>query len=127
MWKKKLEVGSEVRDDQTRVYTLSGCLFGSSEGYGFQEEVRKEIASGVTKIVIDLSSVEKIDSSGIGILVATMWSASQAGAGLVLAALSARVEKVMSIAMLLDHIEHADSVEDALAKLDRMKLGSTPS
>jgi len=123
MWKKKLEVGSEVRDDQTRIYTLAGNLFGSSEGYGFQEEIRKQIASGVTRIVIDLSSVEKIDSSGIGILVATMWSASQAGAGLVLAALSARVEKVLSIAMLLDHIEHADSVEDALAKLDRMQLG----
>lgn len=121
MWNKKLEISSEVRDDRTRIYTLSGHLFGSSEGYGFQEEVRKEIASGVTRIVIDLSSVEKIDSSGIGILVATMWSASQAGAGLVLAALSARVEKVLSIAMLLDHIEHADSVEDALAKLDGMK------
>lgn len=123
MWQKKLEIGREVRDDRTRIYTLSGHLFGSSEGYGFQEEIRKEIASGVTRIVIDLSSIEKIDSSGIGILVAMMWSASQAGAGLVLAALSARVEKVLSIAMLLDHIEHADSVDDALAKLDGMKLG----
>jgi anti-anti-sigma factor len=123
MWKKKLEVDSRNRDDQTRIYTLAGCLFGSTEGYGFQEEVRQEIASGVKKVVIDLSAVEKIDSSGIGILVATMWSASQAGAGLVLASLSARVEKVLSIAMLLDRIEHADSVEDALAKLDRMDLG----
>jgi anti-anti-sigma factor len=123
MWKKKLEVTSESRDDRTWIYKLSGSLFGSAEGYAFQDEVRQKIASGVKKVVIDLASVEKIDSSGIGILVATMWSASQAGAGLVLAALSARVEKVLSIAMLLDRVEHADSVEDALAKLDGMDLG----
>jgi anti-anti-sigma factor len=123
MWKNKLEVRAEARDDQTRVYTLSGSLFGSSEGYGFQEEVRQQIAAGVKKIVVDLSAVEKIDSSGIGILVATMWSASQGGAGLALAALSAKVEKVLSIAMLLDHIVHADTVDDAIAKLDRMELG----
>ena len=49
MWKKKLEIGSVVRDDPTRIYTLAGHLFGSSEGYGFQEEVRKEIAEGITR------------------------------------------------------------------------------
>ena len=51
-----------------------------------------------------------------------MWSASQAGAGMVLASLSPTVEKVLSIAMLLDHIDHAKSVEDALTRLDWMQL-----
>ena len=122
MKKHKLEVGEENRDDRTRIYTLSGCLFGSPEAYAFQEDVRSKIASGVTRIVIDLSAVEKIDSSGIGILVAAMWSASRGGAGLVLAALSSTVEKVLSIAMLLEHIDHAATVDDALASLDRMDL-----
>jgi anti-sigma B factor antagonist len=119
MWKKKLEVRSEARDDQTWIYTLSGCLYGSTEGYGFQDDVRQKVGSGVKRIVVDLAGVDRIDSSGIGILVATMWSASQAGARLVLASLSARVEKVLSIAMLLDHIGNAESVEEALAELDR--------
>jgi anti-anti-sigma factor len=126
MWKHKLEVASESRDDRTWVYTLSGSLFGSTEGYAFQEEVRQKIASGVTRIVIDLAAVEKIDSSGIGILVALMWSASSGGAGLVLASLSKTVEKVLAIAMLLDHIDHADTIPDALDRLDRMTLEPTP-
>jgi len=122
MWKNKLEYGSEARDEQTFIYTLTGNLFGSTEGYAFQDEVREKIASGVKKVVINLEKVDRIDSSGVGILVATMWSASQAGAGLVLASLSSTVEKVLSIAMLLDHIDHAASVEDALTRLDWMQL-----
>jgi anti-anti-sigma factor len=122
MSRKKLEVASEARDDQTWIYTLSGSLFGSKEGYALQEEVQQKIASGVRKIVIDLASVESIDSSGVGILVAMMWSVSQGGAGLILASISDRVEKVLSLAMLLDHIDHADTVHNALARLDHMKL-----
>ena len=47
-----------------------------------------------------------------------MWSASKAGGRLLLAALSPKVRDVLSIAMLLDHIDHADSTEEALVKLD---------
>lgn len=122
MWSKKLEVRGEAHDDQTWIYTLSGNLFGSAEAYAFQEKARDKIGSGVKKLVVDLAAVERIDSSGIGILVATMWSASQAGAGLALASVTPKVERVLSIAMLLDHITHADSVDAALAKLDEMQL-----
>jgi len=115
---KSLEVQSVARDDQTWVYTLTGDLYSNTDGYGFQEEVRGKIAAGAKGIVIDLAGVKRIDSSGIGILVAVMWSASNAGGKLVLAALSPKVHDVLSIAMLLDHIDHADSTEEALAKLE---------
>ena len=35
------EVRSETREDQVRVYRPSGNFFGTSEGYAFQDEVRK--------------------------------------------------------------------------------------
>lgn len=120
MWKKKLEFRGETRDDRTCVYTLSGNLFGSVEGYAFQDEVREKIASGAAgNVVVDLRAVDRIDSSGVGILVATMWSASQAGVELILASLNPRIEKVLSIAMLLDHVNHAGSVSEALELLGR--------
>jgi len=121
---KKLEVSGETRDGRTWIYTLSGNFFGSPEGYAFQETVRQNIAAGARRVIIDLEKIDRIDSSGIGILMALMWSASQAGAGLVLAAVSPTVEKVLSVAMLLEHIEHAGSVDEALSKLDAMELGS---
>ena len=118
MSSRKLEVQSEARDDKTWIYTLSGDLYSNNNGYEFQEEVRGKIAGGAKGIIIDLAGVKRIDSSGIGILVAVMWSASNAGGKLVLAALSPKVHDVLSIAMLLDHIDHADSTDEALAKLD---------
>ncbi len=116
--KSQLEVRSETRGDQVRVYTLSGNLFGSTGGYAFQDEVRQVASSGIRGIVIDFATVQRIDSAGVGIVVAMMWSASQAGGRLLLAALPERIREVLSIAMLLDHIDHTDTVQEALAKLD---------
>jgi anti-anti-sigma factor len=116
--KKKLEFTVSQRDDLTWIYTISGSLYGSTGGYAFQDDVRERVAAGARKIVIDLASVDRIDSSGIGILVSIMWSASQAGGALVVTALPKRVEHALSLAMLLDRIDRADTVEQALAKLD---------
>lgn len=120
--KRKLEFATTQRDDLTWVYTVSGHLYGLSGGYAFQDDVRQRVAAGARKIVADLSSVVSIDSSGVGVLMAIMFSTSQAGGGLVVAGLSEKVERVLSLAMLLDHIDHAKTVEQALAKLDAMNL-----
>ena len=118
MAKNTLEVQSESIDVSTWVITLSGNLYGSSLGYDLLSDVRQKISGGSTGIVLDLAAVDRIDSSGVGILVAMMWSASQAGGMLVLASIPERVEKILGIAMLLDHIDHAGSVQEALAKLE---------
>jgi anti-anti-sigma factor len=114
---KQLQTRVETRPDGACLYTLSGNLFGSAEGYAFQDEVRRTIAGGARGIVIDVSGVSRIDSSGVGILVAIMWSASNAKTRMVLTALPQRVEKVLSLAMLLEHIDHAPTLDEALAKL----------
>ncbi len=99
------------------VYALSGNLYGSSQAYGFQDDVRQKIAGGTKKIVIDLADAEKIDSCGIGILASVMWSASEAGGGMVLVSVPEQVEKLLSMVMLIDRIDRADSCEEAIAKL----------
>ena len=116
--KSKLEVRSETHGDQVRIFTLSGNFVGSKDAYAFQDEVRQVASSGIRGIVIDFAAIRRIDSCGVGIVVSMMWSASQAGGRLVVAALPERIKEVLSIAMLLDHIDHADTVEEALAKLD---------
>ena len=118
MTNRQLEVRGAARGEHTWIFTLSGNLHGGFEGYGLQEEVRKKIASGVQGIVVDLAAVEGIDSSGIGILVGSMVSASRSGTKFILASISPRVEKILSIVKLLDHIDHEDSVDKALARLD---------
>ena len=116
--KSNLEVRSETHGDQVRIFTLSGNFVGSKDAYAFQDEVRQVASSGIRGIVIDFATVQRIDSAGVGIVVAMMWSASQAGGRLILAALPERIREVLSIAMLLDHVDHTDTVQEALAKLD---------
>jgi anti-sigma B factor antagonist len=121
----ELRYESALSDGRTWVYRLQGDLYGTAGGYAFQEDVSKKIASGPKRVIVDLSAVERIDSSGVGILVAIMWSASRAGGGLVVAGLTPRVEKVLGLALLLDHIARAPSVEEAMVKLDAMGIGPT--
>jgi anti-anti-sigma factor len=122
MTKKRLEFASETAagaSHEVIVYTLTGSLIGMPKSYELQDEVRGRIAGGAARIALDLEGVTKIDSAGVGILASLMWSASQAGANLVLAALPVTVEKMLGIAMLLDRIDHADSRSAAIAMLDR--------
>lgn len=75
------------------------------------------------RIALDLSYVDRVDSAGIGILITVVFSASRAGGGLVVANLSEHVENALGIAMLLDHVDHAATLDDAVRKLQGMKLG----
>ena len=120
MTRRKLEYSRETQGAAARelvIFTLAGFLSGSEPAYEFQDAVRKTIAGGCKKIVIDLAGVDRIDSCGIGILASLMWSASQATAGMVFAAIPSQVEKLLQIVMLLDHIDHAPSREAAIALL----------
>jgi len=120
MIRKKLEYSSETpggADGELVVFTLAGQLSGSEPAYDFQDKVRQKITGGCRKIVIDLAGVERIDSCGIGILASLMWSASQAEAAMVFAAIPRQIEKLLQIVMLLDHIDHAPSREAAIAML----------
>lgn len=122
MTRKKFEFSSETptgADGGLAVFTLAGPLNGLESAYAFQDEVRRKIADGCGKVVLDLAAVERIDSCGIGILASLMWSASQAGVGMVLAAVPGHVEKLLQIVTLLDHIDHAPSREAAIALLQR--------
>ncbi len=123
MTRKELEfkcITPEAAGDGIVVYTLSGSLCGTPPSYELQEQIRKQIAGGVNKIVIDLARVDKVDSCGIGILASVMWSASQAGGRMVLASVPPYVEKLLGIVMLLDRIDHADSREAAIAILETL-------
>lgn len=111
----------DTRSDGTAVYRLTGDLYGSAKGYEFQDAVRKGIAAGGRRVVLDLADVGRIDSTGVGILVAIMWSASHGGAELVLACLPAIVERVLGIAMLLPRIAHAPTVEEALTRFGSIR------
>lgn len=119
---KDLTFETETRESGALLYRLSGWLYGTKSGYAFQEEVRQKVASGSKRFVIDLTDVQRIDSCGIGILAASIFSAQKAGAGMVLAAMPANIQRMLGLTMFLDHVAHADSVDEAMASVLGMEL-----
>jgi anti-anti-sigma factor len=64
------------------------------------QAIQSLIADGSRRIVLDLSSVGAIDSSGLGTLVGNAKSMSSAGGCIVLAGLNDRVRRVLAITNL---------------------------
>jgi anti-anti-sigma factor len=66
-----------------------------------------------------MSRVTKMDSSGIGELVAAHTTVKNRGGRFILVALSERLAAVLQIINLLGVLESFDSVDEALASLER--------
>ena len=81
-----------------------------------QKAVDRTIASApASSIVIDLTDVPFIDSSGLSVIVAAHTRLTDAGAGVRLVATSPRVIKVLALTGLNAIIPTFPTVEDALA------------
>jgi len=67
---------------------------------GFKHLVEVTVASGQTRIVVDLGEVTFIDSSGLGALIAGLKTARQAGGDLRIAAVPEQVMTVLRLTNL---------------------------
>lgn len=63
----------------------------------FRETVAKVVTDGRARVVVELSGVEFMDSSGLGALVGSLKAARQAGGDLRIAAPSEQVEMVLKL------------------------------
>lgn len=66
-------------------------------------QLQQLIAEGVSSIVIDLSMVDLVDSSGIGLLIATHNSLAKAGGGLRVIGVSPDIERLFKVMRLDRH------------------------
>ena len=71
------------------------------------------VSSGSTRLVIDLSSVDSIDSSGLGALISGLKAARQAGGDLRIAAPAAQVKAVLELTHLDRVLQSHDVADDA--------------
>ncbi|MFG0260423.1 MAG: STAS domain-containing protein [Phycisphaerales bacterium JB041] len=86
-----------------------------SRAPAFREHVRRAIQSGASRVVIDLSEVEYMDSSGLATLVEAMRNAKQAKAELLLCGLHQKVLAIFEIARLHQFFKIVATVEDAVS------------
>jgi anti-sigma B factor antagonist len=92
----------------------SGRIVFGDESSLLRDEVKKAIADGQKRIVLNLGDVNYIDSGGLGTLVALHTTAHNAGGTIKLANLTRRVGDLLQVTKLLTVFEVHDSEYDAL-------------
>ncbi len=83
------------------VISLSGKLLGGPpDSEEFQDVIYQLIDQGITKVVIDLSDLKRMNSSGLGILISQLTSLRNRNGDLKLAAVSEIMEGILVMTKL---------------------------
>lgn len=112
-----LVVQQQERGPDVTVVTLSGRL-QSGESLAEAERLIGELARRArTKLVLECSAVEAIDSGGVGMLLMSAAAVRNGGGRLRLVAPSPRLVEVLRIARVLALFEIDDDLDLAIRKL----------
>lgn len=110
----------KIRDNSTEdvaIFALEGKLAGL-EGRGqIQGKVHESIKNKISKVILDLSKVTWIDSTGLGELIASLSSTKKSDGNLVLTNIQAPVQSLLRMTNLTQIFETYETVEEALEAL----------
>ncbi|HEU0213793.1 MAG TPA: STAS domain-containing protein [Jiangellaceae bacterium] len=105
-----------------RTRTVDGCLVVEVAGEvdmtsapTLRDHLLGHIGLGEPCVVVDLSKVDFMDSTGLSALVVAYRQASEVGSSVLVAAAQPSVRRVLEITQLDVLLEHRDDVADAVA------------
>jgi len=107
---------AEHRNGDATVLTLSGQMTVDDGDLVFRAKVNELVAAGQVKLILDLSGVEYIDSSGIGMLVEKVNSLRRQQGDIKLVRLTRRTQSLLSMLKLAMVFETFDSEESAVKR-----------
>jgi anti-sigma B factor antagonist len=100
--------------DGILVVGCNGRIVFGEESMLLRDEIKKSIAEGMKRIVLNLQEINYIDSGGLGTLVALHTTAHNAGGAIKLANLTKRVGDLLQVTKLLTVFEVYNSEYEAL-------------
>ena len=100
------------------VFELSGELTGGPFVQQMNESLHKLIDEGKKNIVVDMSGVSLVTSSGIGIMISSYTTMKNAGGSIKFCQFSDKVQGVLSITKLDSVFDYFESVDEALKSYD---------
>jgi anti-sigma B factor antagonist len=101
-------------DEQTCVISLDGTLNARSADQ-VKDTFRQAVAEGIRRVVLDLSSVPFIDSSGLAALVSGLKTLNEKNGSLKLASLQSQADLLFKLTMFDKVFEIFADVDAALA------------
>ena len=111
--------GSREVNDTYQLIRLTGLLDAFSEP-AFKKVIGKCVEDGPLNVILDLSTIDFIDSSGLGVLV-QMVKKTKTLNGTLQIITNPRVTQTVKLVRLHQYLSLQVSIDDALAKLAQTK------
>ena len=108
---------SNTTEGSQRVITVNEDRIDAAVALSFKEKMREATEDGPNVVILDLSNVQFVDSSGLGAIVASMKSMGP-GRKLALANMTPTVEKVFRLTRMDSVFSIFSSLEEALSAQD---------
>lgn len=86
---------------------------GGPDASLLNDKLHELIEAGKTKVVVDLGSVDWMNSSGLGILIGGLTTMRNSGGDLKLANITDRIQSLLMITKLLTVFETFETIEEA--------------
>jgi anti-sigma B factor antagonist len=96
------------------VFQLKGNLIGETDGVPITESFSEQLGKGITQFVIDLSELQHINSTGLGVLITLLTKARKVGGEVNLANPSDYIKNLLLITKLNTIFKIHSTVDDAL-------------
>ncbi|MCB1184787.1 STAS domain-containing protein [bacterium] len=100
---------------EVMVLNLSGKIMGGPDHEKFMSEIKTLIAAGQVDVLLDMSKVSWVNSTGLGILVSGFHTLKKNGGRLKICNVSDRIDNILNVTQLKMVFETFDSCEAALA------------
>jgi len=101
------------QNDQVALLDLTGRLT-SFESEAFRQAIQQLLAQGQTKIVLNLTGLEYLDSSGIGELARNYLSVVKRGGAMKVVGLAPKVEEILRVTQLYQVFPEFPDEESAM-------------
>jgi anti-sigma B factor antagonist len=96
------------------VIELKGNVMGGEDTKDFNDLLHKLLDDGKINIVVDLSDVKFMNSSGLGMLIGGLTTMKKANGSLKLARVTDKIESLLIITKLITIFEFYETVDEAV-------------
>ena len=100
------------------VVELKGNVMGGDDTKDFNELLHKLIDEGKKNVIVDLSAVKFMNSSGLGMLISGLTTMKRENGSLKLANVTEKIESLLIITKLITIFESYESIDEAVKSFD---------
>ena len=105
----------EQKYGDVAVLTITGPLTNVPEVTPIYEQIRRLIEDGITKVVLDLSKVNWVESSMLNVMTKSLRALWDAGGNMILVGTSRKIQEVLRVTHLTTIFDTLHTVDQDLA------------